>query len=246
MGGIFDVYMKSPVSQKILLTYSLHANKNSFNGYGGIDIDTDNTSPVGMTTTQCQQRCTDDPACDCVTYAPNGFNSAWGRCWKRKQCEPSKFNVGGGIFDVYMKRTTTTTTTTTTAAAFTSSRPASERNSDNENSVEQDVPLSGVLESTVVALALVIGAVIGAVIAVTVITWHRHNSNSGNSKTAKRMDSFDDLQGSKEIDVSSQKGNGSQKSKRMSERNTTDVVIQIETAPSMNVHKSDDDQGDQT
>merc|ERR1711881_823192 len=124
-----------------------------------------------------------------------------------------------------MKRTTTTTTT---AATFTFFLTASERNSDNENSVEHDVPLSGVLEPTVVVLALGIGAVIGAVIAVAVITWHRHNSNSDNSKTAKRMDSFDDLQRSKEIDVSLQKGNGSQKSKRTSERNTTDVVIQIE------------------
>merc|ERR1712032_757599 len=96
--------MKSPVSQKKMLPYTLHANANSFTGYGGVDIDTDNTSPVRMTVAQCQQRCTDDPACDCVTYAPNGFNSAWGRCWKRKQCEPSKFNVGGGIFDVYMKK----------------------------------------------------------------------------------------------------------------------------------------------
>ena len=65
-----------------------------------------------------------------------------------------------------MKRTTTTTTTT--AAAFTSFRPASERNSDNENSVEHDVPLSGVREPTVVALVLAIGAVIAT--AVTVIT----------------------------------------------------------------------------
>ena len=96
------VFIAHATSTATTTKYTLHANANSFTGYGGIDIDTDN-APVRMTVAQCQHRCTDDPACDCVTYAPNGFNSAWGRCWKRKQCESSKFKRGEGIFDVYMK-----------------------------------------------------------------------------------------------------------------------------------------------
>jgi len=112
-------------------SYTSHPNDNAFNGHGGVDIDSDSSSPVRMTVSQCQQRCTDDPACDCVTYAPNGYNSAWGRCWKRKQCEPSKFKHGEGIFDVYMKSSSAAAKNKgkngdTTSDNFTTTRPHKE------------------------------------------------------------------------------------------------------------------------
>lgn len=55
---------------------------------------------------QCQQRCSDDSSCDCVTFRPRD-----GKCWKRKACDPSGWSSShNGGYDVYIKAPTAPTT----------------------------------------------------------------------------------------------------------------------------------------
>lgn len=79
--------------------YTKYVDKNAFHGYGAIDIDSDATAPTGYTALQCQQRCTEDGACDCVSW-----QRAIGTCYKRRDCNPSgwtsEYNDG---YDTYMK-----------------------------------------------------------------------------------------------------------------------------------------------
>jgi len=80
--------------------YDQYFDKNAFAPYGATDIDTDATAPSGLTPQQCEERCTADYSCMCVT-----LERSTGKCWKRANCEPSKwtseYNAG---HTVYMKR----------------------------------------------------------------------------------------------------------------------------------------------
>jgi len=74
--------------------------KNAFAPYGATDIDSDATAPSGLTPQQCEERCTADANCMCVSQ-----ERTTGKCWKRANCDPSQwtseYNAG---YDVYMKR----------------------------------------------------------------------------------------------------------------------------------------------
>jgi len=80
--------------------YDHYFDKNAFSPYGATDIDSDATAPSGLTPQQCEDRCTADANCMCVTQ-----DRATGKCWKRANCEPSQwtsqYNAG---HNVYMKR----------------------------------------------------------------------------------------------------------------------------------------------
>lgn len=89
------------------VTYVKYSNKNAFNKRGGDDIDGDTRAPEGLSKTECEQRCTDDGNCDCVTYKEFG-----GKCWKRKNCKPADWQHGNDNFDVYMKATSVSKLTT--------------------------------------------------------------------------------------------------------------------------------------
>ena len=90
--------------------YTEHADKNAKKGAGAVEIDV--SAVTSLTVAQCKQRCTDDPKCECVTFHDTSKSS----CFKRKQCDPSKFAVarkeGGGSFYVFMKLAKPVTTTT--------------------------------------------------------------------------------------------------------------------------------------
>jgi len=79
--------------------YDHYFDKNAFAPYGATDIDTDDTAPSGLTPQQCEERCSADANCACVTQ-----ERATGKCWKRGNCDPSKwvsdYNAG---YNVYMK-----------------------------------------------------------------------------------------------------------------------------------------------
>jgi len=79
--------------------YLVFSDKNAYEPYGAIDIDTDATAATGLSVKECQSRCTDDAECMCVTQRQSD-----GMCWKRKACVPSQwtsdFNAG---YDVYLK-----------------------------------------------------------------------------------------------------------------------------------------------
>jgi len=81
------------------LDYVEFIDKNAYNGFGAIDIDTDATAPSGLSVSDCQDRCTSDYDCSCVTYERDT-----GKCWRRKDCEASEwtsdFNAG---YNVYLK-----------------------------------------------------------------------------------------------------------------------------------------------
>jgi len=94
----YNVYMKlhmpSPDGD-----YIVYTDKNAYAPYGAVDIDTDATAPEGLTSNQCEARCTADPACMCATLRRDD-----GKCWKRKDCVPSQwtsdYNAG---YNVYLK-----------------------------------------------------------------------------------------------------------------------------------------------
>jgi hypothetical protein len=78
--------------------YTKYYDKNAYYPYGCNDIDTTDT-PTGLTPEQCQDWCTQDAQCGCVTYARQT-----GRCWRRANCVPSgwtsEYNIG---YNVYLK-----------------------------------------------------------------------------------------------------------------------------------------------
>ena len=79
-------------------SYIIHAGKNSYNGNGGIEID-----DVGVkvfSSLQCIDRCNSDWSCDCVVYS-----SSDSVCWKRSQCDSSKFDEDSN-HDVHMRQWT--------------------------------------------------------------------------------------------------------------------------------------------
>lgn len=79
--------------------YVEYIDKNAYAPFGAIDIDTDSTAPSGLSIGDCEDRCTYDYACSCVTY-----ERATGKCWKRSDCVAeewtSDFNAG---YNVYLK-----------------------------------------------------------------------------------------------------------------------------------------------
>merc|ERR1712232_854179 len=79
--------------------YREYENKNAYHPYGATDIDDTNSAPSGLSPQQCQDRCSVDVRCSCVTWERSS-----GKCWKRSDCFPSgwtsPYNNG---FNVYMK-----------------------------------------------------------------------------------------------------------------------------------------------
>merc|ERR1739845_275976 len=63
--------------------YTTYYDKNAYYPYGCTDIDT-TSAPTGLTPEECQDRCTADSQCGCVTYA-----RVSGQCWRRANCVPS-------------------------------------------------------------------------------------------------------------------------------------------------------------
>lgn len=78
--------------------YVAYWDKNAYYPYGAVDIDGADV-PEGLSVEQCQQRCSADSNCDCVTYQRSS-----GKCYQRKECVPSgwtsNYNKG---YAVYMK-----------------------------------------------------------------------------------------------------------------------------------------------
>jgi len=68
--------------------YAEYDGKTSWNGHGGIEIDTDDTAPINLDVSSCESRCDADDACSCVSFRPSD-----GKCWKRSSCNPSEFGV---------------------------------------------------------------------------------------------------------------------------------------------------------
>merc|ERR1712187_1108747 len=85
---------------RIQSDYKMYYNKNAYYPYGCTDIDAAD-APTGLTVQQCEDRCTQDLQCGCVTYARET-----GQCWKRANCVPtgwtSDYNDG---YNVYVKNT---------------------------------------------------------------------------------------------------------------------------------------------
>eukprot|EP00929_Paragymnodinium_shiwhaense_P092119 TRINITY_DN519_c0_g1_i3.p1 TRINITY_DN519_c0_g1~~TRINITY_DN519_c0_g1_i3.p1 ORF type:complete len:348 (-),score=39.55 TRINITY_DN519_c0_g1_i3:251-1186(-) len=79
--------------------YDHYFDKNAFAPHGATDIDTDETAPSGLTPQQCEERCSADASCACVTQ-----ERATGKCWKHGNCDPSKWvsDYTAG-YNVYMK-----------------------------------------------------------------------------------------------------------------------------------------------
>jgi len=96
------------------IQYDHYFDKNAFAPYGATDIDSDATAPSGLTPQQCEERCTADANCMCVTQ-----ERATGKCWKRANCDPSQwtseYNAG---YNVYMKRGYGPSTPTPSTGSF--------------------------------------------------------------------------------------------------------------------------------
>jgi formylglycine-generating enzyme required for sulfatase activity len=84
----FTVYLKAQ-------GYSTYTNANCYSGHGGLEIDDDQSAPVGLTVSECQDHCSADKDCECVTQQISN-----GKCWKRKACNPAGF--AGDKFNVYV------------------------------------------------------------------------------------------------------------------------------------------------
>lgn len=87
----------TPPAPQPPVTYVGYSHRNAYHPYGAVDIDSDQTAPTGVSVQQCQQRCTEDGACSCVTYEPQS-----GKCWKRANCVASGWAYDNN-YDVYMK-----------------------------------------------------------------------------------------------------------------------------------------------
>jgi len=66
--------------------YSTYSSSNSYDGHGGVEIDSDKSAPTGLSQAACKARCDADQKCSCVTFKPSS-----GTCWKRGSCEPTAF-----------------------------------------------------------------------------------------------------------------------------------------------------------
>ena len=81
--------------------YTAHRARNCYEGHGGVEIDDDASAPTGMKLEDCQDRCTAQAGCMCVTYDPRH-----GKCWARAACVPSQFDSQSGAkYDVYVQKT---------------------------------------------------------------------------------------------------------------------------------------------
>merc|ERR1712061_358257 len=89
--------MKAPA-----VSYTTHVGWNAYQNHGAEAIDPDASPPTGLTALQCQNRCTEDESCDCVTW-----HRLDGRCWKLHSCDPNGWNSGTG-YQVMMKAPETT------------------------------------------------------------------------------------------------------------------------------------------
>jgi hypothetical protein len=79
-------------------SYTTYTGKNAYAPYGAVNDDSSMVFiPSGLTASQCQQYCTDDDSCDCVTH-----NVITGQCWRRKDCDPSGW-IASSDYSVYMK-----------------------------------------------------------------------------------------------------------------------------------------------
>lgn len=80
--------------------YIAYWDKNAYHPYGAIDMDNDSSAPVNLSRQECEDRCSDDRKCQCVTH----FRQS-GQCWKRMACEPVKWTSGHNIgYNVYVKK----------------------------------------------------------------------------------------------------------------------------------------------
>lgn len=77
--------------------YDAYKGFTSYNGHGGIELDSESTAHVGLVASACQGRCDGDDACDCVS-----FRHSDGKCWKRSACVPSQFGVDPS-YDTFVK-----------------------------------------------------------------------------------------------------------------------------------------------
>lgn len=86
-------------------SYQAYPKQNCYNGHGGTEI---GQATVETSVAECQQICTSDRECECVTYfsspttSPEYLNNT---CWKRTACNPAKFdrNAAAASFTVYVK-----------------------------------------------------------------------------------------------------------------------------------------------
>lgn len=78
--------------------YVTYHERSSSHTHGGIEIDTNDTAPVGFAKLDCEARCEADNDCGCVTFRPED-----GKCWMRSACEPILFNTDGA-FETYVKK----------------------------------------------------------------------------------------------------------------------------------------------
>jgi len=79
--------------------YNAFLGANAFTGHGAVEID---MQPVwNLTEAECTARCDADSSCDCVAYGTSYHD---GGCWKRRSCEPSRFQYNTE-FIVFMKKT---------------------------------------------------------------------------------------------------------------------------------------------
>merc|ERR1712232_253258 len=63
--------------------YMVYFNKNAFAPFGAVDIDSNAVAPKGLSSRQCEDRCTADPACMCATWKRDDGTEAKGLCPKR-------------------------------------------------------------------------------------------------------------------------------------------------------------------
>eukprot|EP00929_Paragymnodinium_shiwhaense_P071274 TRINITY_DN36245_c0_g1_i1.p1 TRINITY_DN36245_c0_g1~~TRINITY_DN36245_c0_g1_i1.p1 ORF type:complete len:4591 (+),score=1010.58 TRINITY_DN36245_c0_g1_i1:235-14007(+) len=82
------------------MSYFPYINNDSRADYGGVEIDTPATAPVGFSLLQCKERCSADLFCDCFSLRRSN-----GQCMKRRQCNPKKFASGDNDVDTYVKST---------------------------------------------------------------------------------------------------------------------------------------------
>lgn len=101
----FTIYVKvvatpAPTPPSFRFWYVPYHGQNCWTNHGAIDIDTSeiDDAPRQPSEYDCQQWCTNTPACDCVVYHPER-----NRCWRRKSCNASNFGHQEGL-TVYMKR----------------------------------------------------------------------------------------------------------------------------------------------
>jgi len=87
-------------SASAVVTYAEYQGLNTYAG-AGASANLDGNEPViGLTASECKERCTEDAACDCVVFEPENGADSW--CLKRTECVASGFTHNAG-HDVYVK-----------------------------------------------------------------------------------------------------------------------------------------------